>query len=124
MRVLILIICLCSFSSIGISQSTIEPADGVRDNLDNKTYELDGRKIVFVPELILESDLSAKIVLQIIVKKNGKILSVKPNRNLTNTNNAALIKQSIDNAFLYRFNRCSKCDKGQIGTITFRYKAW
>jgi hypothetical protein len=121
MRTLVLIVCIFSFSSIGTSQTRGKQIDGIIEYTDNKTFDLEGRKIVFVPDLNMEAAASAKIVLQIRVKKNGKVVSVKSNSKLTNTNDQALIKESIDKAYLYKFSRCSTCNKVQIGTITFRY---
>ncbi|WAC01281.1 TonB family protein [Lacinutrix neustonica] len=83
------------------------------------TYSLKNRNAAFLPIPIYLCDANGKIVVNITVNANGKVVNTSINT-ASNSNNECLQEHALDFAKKARFSADSK--KSQIGTITFNFE--
>ncbi len=83
------------------------------------SYSLKDRTAGFLPIPIYLCDANGKIVVNITVNANGKVIDTSIN-NASNSNNECLQEHALEFAKKARFNGASKAS--QIGTITFNFE--
>lgn len=81
-------------------------------------YSLVGRKALGLPEPKYSSQAQGKVVITILVDRNGKVVSAENSRG-TNINDQQLINQCIIAAKKAQFNASETAVEKQKGTITY-----
>lgn len=83
------------------------------------TYSLKGRTDEYLPPPVYLCQANGKIIVNITVNNNGKVIEAYVNNASTSTN-ACLRERAIEYAKKARFDAASKAS--QIGSITFNFK--
>ena len=87
--------------------------------LGNGKYNLKGRKILPRPEIIDDSQEEGRVVVEIIVDEQGKIIRATPGERGSTTTSAILYAKARQAALGAKFNPSPEGIKEQKGTITF-----
>ncbi|WP_397364451.1 energy transducer TonB [Olleya sp. R77988] len=115
---------LTSFNSVNsvLSKQT-KNQNTAQSNTANKNssiyYSLKGRTDTYLPIPIYLCNAEGKIVVNVKVDNNGKVVSAYLNTSSTSTN-ACLQEHALEYAKEAKFNASNK--KEQIGSITFKFK--
>lgn len=94
--------------------------DGTGDGMGN--YELHGRSLYRRPVVEDRSKETGKVVVQIVVDRNGKVIKATPGYKGSTTLNPALLDKARQGALDARFSARSDGPEEQYGTITFIFK--
>ncbi len=92
--------------------------------LGNKgiSYSLNGRNSLSIPKPKYNLQESGKVVVEITVDKNGKVVNARPGMSGTTTTSNQLWKAAKNAALKARFNADSKAPAYQQGTITYNFE--
>ncbi len=85
------------------------------------SFNLVGRTAVNLPNPIYTCDRSGKVVVNITVNEQGRVLTTSINRGSSNTNNECLAEQALQYASQAVFSRLAGRNN-QPGTITYNFK--
>lgn len=88
---------------------------------DGVDYDLSGRSMVKVKVPENKTQQDGKVVVEIVVDKNGKVIRATPGARGSSTTNPTLYKISKEAALEARFNVKSDAPAEQKGTMTFVY---
>lgn len=85
-------------------------------------YSLSGRSLVgSLPKPSYNSNEEGFVVVEIVVDKNGTVISANPILKGTTTQDSELRRAAVDAAFKAKFNADSKAINNQKGTITYHF---
>ncbi len=87
------------------------------------SYELEGRRHVYMPIPVYKCQGQGKIVVSITVNREGYVLSAKVNASASSTQDICLTETAIKDAERSRFNISNTADTRQQGTITYQFVA-
>lgn len=85
------------------------------------SYSLKGRTAIEIPNPIYTCDSSGKVVINISVNENGRVLSTNVNKASSSTNNECLTEQAEEYAKMAYFSPLPG-RSSQPGTITYNFK--
>src|SRR6056297_1016928 len=85
-------------------------------------YGLNGRSLVNQGKVRQECNESGRVVVKIIVDKNGKVISAEPGVRGTTNNNPCLLEPARKTAFLHRWNLDSNAPNQQVGFVVVNFK--
>lgn len=107
--------------SDGDNSSKISSAN--KGGIDNSSisYSLKGRTAIEIPNPIYTCDRSGKVVINITVDANGRVVGTSVNKGSSSTNNECLTDQAEEYAKLAYFTEMAGRDS-QPGTITYNFK--
>lgn len=83
------------------------------------SFILANRSLVNKPETILNAAEEGKVVVEIIVNENGKVISAVPGQRGSTTTSAVLYNKAVKSAFTAQFDPAKDDIKEQRGTYTF-----
>lgn len=89
---------------------------------DGISYDLKGRSIQRKPVIEDQSKETGKVVVAIVVDRNGRVTKAMPNQRGTTTLNAALLEKAKQGALETRFTPKPDGPEEQYGTITIEFK--
>lgn len=94
-----------------------------KGGIDNSSisYSLKGRTAIEIPNPIYTCDRSGKVVINITVNADGRVISTSVNRGSSTTNNECLTDQAEDYATQAYFSSMPG-RSSQLGTITYNFK--
>ncbi len=95
--------------------------NGVGKSSGGFGFDLSGRQLLTPPILPRNITEEGKVVVEIIVDKNGTVIKAEANGRGTNTNSSNLKTIARQAAFATKFNN-NKFDKEQKGTLTIIFK--
>jgi len=92
--------------------------------LGNKgvSYDLQGRNSLSIPKPQYNLQEGGKVVVEITVDKNGKVVSARPGMPGSTTSNATLFEAARKAALKAKFNSDSGAPAYQKGTITYHFQ--
>ncbi len=92
--------------------------------LGNKgvSYSLNGRNSLSIPKPQYNLQESGKVVVEITVDKNGKVVSARPGMPGSTTSNSTLFDAAKKAALKAKFNSDSNAAAYQQGTITYHFQ--
>ncbi len=85
------------------------------------SFSLRGRNAVAIPNPIYTCDLRGKIVVNIRVNAEGRVINTSINKGSSSSNNECLTEKALEYAANARFSRLAGRDE-QPGTITYNFK--
>lgn len=85
------------------------------------SFSLRGRNAVSIPNPIYTCDLPGKIVVNITVNAEGRVIDTNINKASSNSDNECLTEKALEYALNARFSRLAG-RKEQPGTITYNFK--
>lgn len=85
----------------------------------NDSYFLMNRMLISKPEVILNSSEEGKVVVEIIVDENGKVIRATPGQRGSTTTSSNLFAKATQAAYQAKFNSSPEGIKEQRGTYTF-----
>jgi hypothetical protein len=86
------------------------------------TYELRGRSLSRRPDITENSRETGKVVVSIVVDRNGKVIKATPGQKGTTTLSPVLLEKSKQGALEARFSPKPDGPEEQYGTITFVFR--
>ena len=86
---------------------------------EKEIFFLENRQLVLKPETILNDTEEGKVVVEIIVDENGKVISALPGLRGSTTTSALLYKRAVNAAYTAKFNPSKEGIREQRGTYTF-----
>ena len=101
------------------TKKTSTQTGGMRNS--SITFSLVGRTAVDIPNPIYTCDRSGKVVINITVNGQGRVLTTSFNRGSSTTNNECLTEQALQYASQAVFSRMDGRNS-QPGTITYNFK--
>ena len=101
------------------SEKTSTQTGGLRNS--SITFNLVGRTAVDIPNPIYTCDRSGKVVINITVNAQGRVLTTSINRGSSSTTNECLTDQAMEYAAQAVFSRMAGRNS-QPGTITYNFK--
>lgn len=84
-------------------------------------YGLSGRSLVSKGKVQQECNESGRVVVKIVVDRNGKVISATPGVRGTTNNNPCLLEPAKKTAFTYKWNTDSNAPSQQIGFVVVNY---
>jgi TonB family protein len=92
--------------------------------LGNKgvSYDLQGRNSLSIPKPQYNLQEGGKVVVEITVDKNGKVVNARPGMPGSTTSNSTLFEAAKKAALKARFNSDSSAPAYQKGTITYHFQ--
>ncbi len=106
-----------SYQGSGTGQGT-----GQGSGLGDGNVRLAGRQLKSKPTVNDKSQSRGKVVIQIKVDRNGKVVDARYTQAGSTTADAGLIKTSIEAAYKYVFDANANASELQTGAISFIYK--
>lgn len=85
-------------------------------------YGLNGRSLVSKGKVPQECNESGRVVVKIIVDKNGNVVSATPGVKGTTNNNPCLLKPAKKTAFMHKWNLDSNAPSQQVGFVVVNFK--
>ena len=85
------------------------------------SFSLRGRNAVSIPNPIYTCDLPGKIVVNITVDAEGRVIDTDINKASSNSDNECLTEKALEYALNARFSRLAGRNE-QPGTITYNFK--
>lgn len=85
-------------------------------------YGLNGRSLVNQGKVPQECNESGRVVVKIVVDKNGKVISAEPGVRGTTNNNPCLLEPARKTAFMHRWNLDSNAPNQQVGFVVVNFK--
>ncbi|NHF61059.1 energy transducer TonB [Flavobacteriaceae bacterium TP-CH-4] len=85
-------------------------------------YGLNGRSLVSKGKVQQECNEEGRVVVKIVVDRNGKVVSATPGVKGTTNNAACLLEPAKKTAFLHKWNLDSKAPSQQVGFVVVNFK--
>lgn len=85
-------------------------------------YGLNGRSLVNKGKVAQECNQSGRVVVKIIVDKNGNVISATPGVKGTTNNDPCLLEPAKKTAFKHKWNLDSKAPTQQVGFVVVNFK--
>ena len=85
-------------------------------------YGLNGRSLVSKGKVAQECNESGRVVVKIIVDKNGRVVSATPGVKGTTNNNPCLLEPAKKTAFMHKWNLDSNAPSQQVGFVVVNFK--
>jgi len=85
-------------------------------------YGLNGRSLVNKGKVEQECNESGRVVVRIVVDRNGKVISAEPGVRGTTNNNPCLLEPAKKTAFMHRWNLDSNAPSQQVGFVVVNFK--
>ncbi len=85
-------------------------------------YGLNGRSLVNKGKVPQECNESGRVVVKIVVDRNGKVISATPGVRGTTNNNPCLLEPARKTAFMHKWNLDSKAPSEQTGFVVVNFK--
>lgn len=85
-------------------------------------YGLNGRSLVNKGKVAQECNQSGRVVVRIIVDRNGKVISAEPGVKGTTNNDPCLLEPARKTAFMHRWNLDSNAPSKQTGFVVVNFK--
>ena len=85
-------------------------------------YGLNGRSLLDSGKVQQDCNQEGRVVVEIIVDRNGKVINAKPGVKGTTNNDPCLLKPAKETALLYKWNLDSKAPSQQTGFIVVNFK--
>lgn len=86
------------------------------------SYDLQGRNSLSIPKPQYNLQEGGKVVVEITVDKNGKVVNARPGMPGSTTSNSTLFEAAQKAALKAKFNSDTKAPAYQKGTITYHFK--
>ena len=108
-------------SNQGSPDGNIGNKSGTPGNGDNGTvrHSFTDRSLLSTPEIIDNSQDEGKVVVDIVVDKNGNVIKATPGAKGSNTNNTNLFNKAKNAALKTKFTPNSNAPAEQYGKLTF-----
>lgn len=91
-------------------------------NGDGISYDLKGRSIQRKPTIVDTSKETGKVVVSIVVDRNGRVTKAMPNQRGTTTLNPVLLEKARQGAMETKFSPKPDGPEEQFGTMTIEFK--
>jgi|GEM_PF-1798232 len=85
-------------------------------------YGLNGRSLINKGKVQQECTEEGRVVVKIIVDRNGKVVSAQPGQKGTTNTHPCLMEPSKKTAFMYRWNLDSNAPSQQVGFVVVSFK--
>ncbi|WP_324025477.1 energy transducer TonB [Maribacter sp. BPC-D8] len=85
-------------------------------------YGLNGRSLVNKGQVQQECNESGRVVVKIVVDRNGKVISAEPGVRGTTNNNPCLLEPAKKTAFMHKWNLDSNAPNQQVGFVVVNFK--
>lgn len=85
-------------------------------------YGLNGRSLVNQGKVPQECNESGRVVVKIIVDKNGKVINATPGVRGTTNNNPCLLEPARKTALMHKWNLDSNAPNQQVGFVVVNFK--
>ncbi|WP_299434390.1 energy transducer TonB [uncultured Maribacter sp.] len=85
-------------------------------------YGLNGRSLVNKGKVAQECNESGRVVVKIIVDRNGKVISATPGVKGTTNNSDCLLEPAKRTAFMHKWNLDSNAPSKQVGFVVVNFK--
>ncbi|WP_445381355.1 energy transducer TonB [Robiginitalea sp. IMCC43444] len=85
-------------------------------------YGLSGRNLASKGKVQHECNQEGRVVVRIVVDRNGKVISASPGMRGTTNNDPCLLEPAKKTAFLHRWNPDSKAPDQQVGFVVVNFK--
>lgn len=85
-------------------------------------YGLSGRSLVSKGKVQQECNQEGRVVVKIVVDRNGKVVSASPGVKGTTNNHPCLLEPAKKTAFMHKWNLDSKAPSQQIGFVVVNFK--
>ena len=85
-------------------------------------YGLNGRSLVSKGKVAQECNESGRVVVKIVVDKNGRVVSATPGVKGTTNNNPCLLEPAKKTAFMHKWNLDAKAPNSQVGFVVVNFK--
>jgi len=108
----------------GVTSGSVDSNNrGEGDGLGDKgiSYSLEGRSVQKLPSPEYESQVAGKVVVEITVDREGKVIQAVPGSKGSTTLDEYLLKVAKDAALAARFEANPKAPAFQKGTITYNF---
>lgn len=85
-------------------------------------YGLNGRSLVNQGKVAQECNESGRVVVKIVVDKNGQVITATPGVRGTTNNNPCLLEPARKTAFMHKWNLDSNAPNQQVGFVVVNFK--
>ena len=85
-------------------------------------YGLNGRSLVSKGKVQQECNQEGRVVVKIVVDRNGKVISATPGVKGTTNNNPCLLEPAKKTAFMHKWNLDSNAPSQQVGFVVVNFK--
>ncbi len=85
-------------------------------------YGLNGRSLVSKGKVQQECNQEGRVVVKIVVDRNGKVISATPGVKGTTNNNPCLLDPAKKTAFMHKWNLDSNAPSQQVGFVVVNFK--
>ncbi len=85
-------------------------------------YGLGGRSLVSNGKVQQDCNQEGRVVVKIVVDRNGKVISAEPGQRGTTNNDPCLMEPARRTAFMHRWNTDSNAPSQQIGFVVVNFK--
>jgi outer membrane biosynthesis protein TonB len=85
-------------------------------------YGLNGRSLVNKGKVAQECNESGRVVVKIVVDRNGNVISATPGVRGTTNNNPCLLEPARKTAFMHKWNLDANAPSQQIGFVVVNFK--
>jgi len=85
-------------------------------------YGLNGRSLVSKGKVQQECNQEGRVVVKIVVDRNGKVISATPGVKGTTNNNPCLLDPAKKTAFMHKWNLDSNAPNQQVGFVVVNFK--
>ncbi|MDP5062373.1 MAG: energy transducer TonB [Maribacter sp.] len=85
-------------------------------------YGLNGRSLVNKGKVQQECNESGRVVVKIVVDRNGKVISAEPGVRGTTNNSKCLLEPAKKTAFMHKWNLDSNAPNQQVGFVVVNFK--
>ncbi len=85
-------------------------------------YGLSGRSLVSKGKVQQECNQAGRVVVKIVVDRNGKVISATPGVKGTTNNNPCLLDPAKKTAFMHKWNLDSNAPSQQVGFVVVNFK--
>lgn len=85
-------------------------------------YGLNGRSLVSKGKVQQECNQEGRVVVKIVVDRNGKVISATPGVKGTTNNNPCLLEPAKKTAFMHKWNLDSNAPNQQVGFVVVNFK--
>ncbi|MGB5497491.1 MAG: energy transducer TonB [Maribacter sp.] len=85
-------------------------------------YGLSGRSLVSKGKVQQDCNQEGRVVVKIVVDRNGKVISASPGVKGTTNNNPCLLEPARKTAFMHKWNLDSNAPSQQVGFVVVNFK--
>ena len=85
-------------------------------------YGLNGRSLVSKGKVQQECNQEGRVVVKIVVDRNGRVISATPGVKGTTNNNPCLLEPARKTAFMHKWNLDSNAPSQQVGFVVVNFK--